>query len=125
MVHLRDHLSEEEFRKLFRDAYDEGPFRIAALYDDGECRALAGYRIYTNLAAGKHLYVDDLITLPDGRSRGYGKALNAYLIDKAKAAGCGTIELDSGTHRHDAHRFYFRERYAISSFHFKQILEDR
>jgi GNAT superfamily N-acetyltransferase len=125
MVHLRGHLSQEEFRKLFRDAYDEGPFRIAALYDDGGCRALAGYRIYTNLVAGKHLYVDDLITVPDERSKGYGKALNDYLMDKAGAAGCTTIELDSAVHREDAHRFYFRERYAISAFHFKQTLEDR
>jgi GNAT superfamily N-acetyltransferase len=124
MVHLRDHLSEDEFRRLFRDAYDEGQFRIAALYDDNECRAVAGYRIYTNLVSGKHLYIDDLISLPEWRSKGYGKALNDYLIAKAKEAGCKTIELDSGVHRADAHRFYFRERYAISSFHFKQPLDE-
>jgi GNAT superfamily N-acetyltransferase len=124
MVHLRDHLSEDEFRRLFRDAFDEGPYRIAALYDDDEvCRAVAGYRIYTNLATGKHLYVDDLVSVPHGRSKGHGKALNDYLMTKARTAGCATIQLDSAVHRADAHRFYFRERYRISAFHFQRPLD--
>ena len=121
---LRDHLSQDEFRSLFRDAYDEGPYRIAALFDDGACRAVAGYRIHTNLVSGKHIYIDDLVTLPEGRSKGYGKALNDYLVEKSKAQGFTTIQLDSGVHRAEAHRFYFREGYTISSFHFKRPLED-
>jgi GNAT superfamily N-acetyltransferase len=123
MVHLRDHLSEDDFRRLFRDAFDEGPFRIAALYEDEVCRAVAGYRIYTNLATGKHLYVDDLVSAPDDRSKGYGKALNDYLMAKARTAGCATIQLDSGVHRPHAHRFYFREGYTISAFHFTRPLD--
>ncbi|MQA99952.1 MAG: GNAT family N-acetyltransferase [Actinobacteria bacterium] len=123
MIHLRDHLSEDEFRRLFRDAFDEGPYRIAALYDDERCRAVAGYRIFTNLVSGKHLYVDDLVSVPDGRSKGYGKALNDYLAAKARTAGCTTIQLDSAVHRADAHRFYFRERYRISAFHFDRSLD--
>ena len=125
MVHLRDHLSEDEFRRLFKDAFDEGPFRIAALFDEGECRAVAGYRIHTNLVSGKHIYIDDLVTIPDGRSKGYGKALNDYLVEKSRELGFTTIQLDSGVHRADAHRFYFREGYTISSFHFRRLLEDR
>lgn len=123
MVHLRDHLSEDEFRRLFRDAFDEGPYRIAALYDDDGCRAVAGYRIFTDLVSGKHLYIDDLVSVPQGRSKGYGRALNDYLMSKARAAGCTTIQLDSGVHRADAHRFYFQERYTISSFHFRRPVD--
>jgi len=123
MAHLRDHLTEREFRDLFRDAYDEGTFRIAALFDEGACRAVAGYRIHTNLVSGKHLYVDDLVTDPAVRSRGYGRALNDYLVELARSAGCASIQLDSGVYRPDAHRFYFRERYTISAFHFKRLLE--
>jgi hypothetical protein len=28
------------------------------------------------------------------------------------------VQLDSNVRRHDAHRFYFRERYVITAFHF-------
>ncbi len=38
---------------------------------------------------------------------------------------CETIQLDSATHRRDAHRFYFRERYAITSFHFGREVRAR
>ena len=124
MVHLRDHLAEDEFRDLFRDSFEEGPFRIAALYDEGECRAVAGYRVHTNLVSGRHIYIDDLVTVPEGRSKGYGKALNDYMFQKARAMGLASVQLDSGVHRADAHRFYFREGYSISSFHFRRELEN-
>ena len=32
------------------------------------------------------------------------------------------IDLDSGVQRHDAHRFYLRERMAITSHHFAKNL---
>jgi hypothetical protein len=41
-----------------------------------------------------------------------------WLEEEGKRRGCGQIQLDSGVHRHDAHRFYFREGMRISSYHF-------
>jgi len=40
------------------------------------------------------------------------------LIAYARERGCDTFSLDSGTHRREAHAFYFREDMRISSFHF-------
>ena len=56
------------------------------------------------------------------RSHGYGRQLNDYLVRKAREEGCGSIQLDSAVHRGDAHRFYFRERTAVTSFHFGRYL---
>jgi GNAT superfamily N-acetyltransferase len=83
---------------------------------------VAIYRIYENTSAGLQLYVDDLITDEDERSRGVGNALMTHLETLARQAGCETFALDSGTHRPQAHRFYFREGMFISSFHFKKAL---
>lgn len=33
------------------------------------------------------------------------------------------VDLDPGVHRSDAHRFYMRERIAITSVHFGKTLE--
>ena len=79
---------------------------------------MAGFRIYENLVTGRQMYVDDLVTNDTTRSHGHGKALLTWLSEFAKADGCLAIELDSGTHRKEAHRFYFRERMAITAFHF-------
>ena len=94
------------------------------------CVAVAGqkvlgvgiYRCFENTAEGPKLYVDDLVTAPASRSTGVGHALLAHLEQKARAAGCAWIDLDSGTHRQQAHKFYFREGMVITSFHFKKRL---
>ena len=41
--------------------------------------AVAGFRISENLSNGRFLYVDDLITLPNFRSKGYGAQLLTWL----------------------------------------------
>jgi GNAT superfamily N-acetyltransferase len=85
--------------------------------------AVAGYRLSESLVAGRNLYVDDLVSAETERSRGYGKLLLDWLKAEARAAGCSELHLDSGVQRHDAHRFYLRERMHISSYHFRLSLE--
>lgn len=124
MHELRTELSRDEFDARYAAGYPDG-YRVTALYDNGECRAAAGYRILTNFVRGRVLYIDDLVTAGRWRSRGYGKALNDYLTDLARDAGCDYVTLDSGTARTEAHRFYFREGYRITSFHFRRALGKR
>ena len=121
MRELRTHLSFEQFREGYERAMPEG-YRVAAVFDDGQCRAVAGYRLMHNLVSGRHMYVDDLVTAEQWRSHGYGRALNDYLAERADQEGCSSIQLDSATYRKEAHRFYFRERYAIWSYHFVRTL---
>ena len=86
--------------------------------------AVAGYRIYTNLFMGKNLYVDDLVTSNQSRSRGYGETLIKWLRNEAKKENCNCIHLDSGTHRGAAHKFYFNQGFTISSYHFSENLKN-
>jgi GNAT superfamily N-acetyltransferase len=119
---LRAHLSLDDFRRLYDESFPQG-YRLAAVIDGDDVRAVAGYRIATNLVSGKHLYVDDLVTAEKWRSHGYGRRLNEYLVEKARAEGCGSVQLDSAVHRAEAHRFYFREHYRVASFHFLRTLD--
>lgn len=114
---LRPHLEVGDFLPRIRRMQREG-FRLAYLEHDGEVRAVAGYRIMEMLVAGRVLYVDDLVTDESARSLGHGAALHQWLEDHARSHGCATLELDSGVHRHGAHRFYFRRRMSIIGYHF-------
>lgn len=114
---LRPHLTEETFVTRALRQLDDG-FRATALYDDGVARAYAGWRVHENLVYGRHMYVDDLVTDAGVRSRGYGKTLLDWLKDEARRQGCVKLQLDSGTHRQDAHAFYLREGLRIEAFHF-------
>ena len=96
---------------------EEG-FNLAFLEDAGVVVTLGGFRVQHMLATGLTMYVDDLVTSETARSRGHGKAMLEALIAEARLRGCETFSLDSGTHRREAHAFYFREGMRISSFHF-------
>jgi GNAT superfamily N-acetyltransferase len=122
MVQLRPHLTAETFVERIRGQQHEG-YRLVALTDDaGVVRACAGYRYLHQLSQGFVLYVDDLVTDAASRSNGHGHALMEWLVAEAKGAGCDQLHLDSGTHRHEAHRFYFRERMHIFAYHFSRRL---
>lgn len=122
MRELRPHLSESEYPGKVKRMRESG-YRLAAVVEEGEARAVAGFRVQELLAWGKLLYVDDLVSAEESRSRGYGKLLLDWLADEARREGCGQLHLDSGVQRRAAHRFYFREGMGISSFHFSKILD--
>ncbi len=122
---LRTNRSLAELERLLDEGRRRGEYRIAALFDGGECRAVAGFRVLTSFAHGRYLYVDDLVTEERWRSRGYGERLEGHLREAARAEGCEAIRLDSGLARRRAHRFYFRRGYAIESFSFGCRLDEK
>lgn len=119
---LRDQLSLGTFSARYRGMHQEDGFRIVALFVGDECRAAAGYRLVLNLAHGRSLYVDDLVTGAKWRSHGYGAALLGYLVDLARERDVECVRLDSGVQREDAHRFYEREGMVFASKHFVRRL---
>ena len=117
---LRPHLTPESFGTVYAEGYPQG-LRYLAGYVDGRCVAVAGWRTVINTVHLKKLYVDDLVTAEDHRSRGAGRARIAELARRARAAGCTVLDLDSAVHRSDAHRFYMREGLIINAFHFGRV----
>ncbi len=124
MSQLRPHLAAADFVPRIRRMQTEG-FHLAYHSDDhNTVRCVAGYRIMDLLFSGRTLYVDDLITDSAVRSQGFDDRMIDWLIARARKANCTEFSLDSGTHRVDAHRFYFRKRLKISAFHFSLPLKD-
>jgi len=107
--------------------------RMRAIFASGGemCVAVTGsrvagvamFRCFENTHAGRKFYVDDLVTDEAARSSGVGHALLVFLERLARDRGCTGMELDCGTHRKQAHKFYFREGFVISSFAFRKELE--
>jgi GNAT superfamily N-acetyltransferase len=91
---------------------------VMHLVDDDQVRALAVWRTFLTTYCGRRFEVDDLVTAEGQRSKGYGAILIKALETKARSLSCDAVMLASATWRVDAHRFYFRERYAIDAFQF-------
>ena len=122
MSELRPHLNKLDFLSTIRHMESEG-FKLAYIKVEDEVMAVAGYRIYTNLFMGKNLYVDDLVTTDSARSKGYGEKMVKWLRNEAKREECRFYHLDSGTHRGEAHKFYFNQGFKIASFHFSEQIK--
>jgi GNAT superfamily N-acetyltransferase len=116
MSELRPHIQRDEFLSRIRRQHEDG-YKLACIVDE-EVKAVAGFRMAENLAWGRYLYVDDLVSKSDDRSKGYGGALFDWLVDYARHHKREQFHLDSGVQRFGAHRFYLVKRMTLSSHHF-------
>ncbi|WP_231892464.1 GNAT family N-acetyltransferase [Woeseia oceani] len=123
LKYLRPHLEAETFVETVREMEGNG-FNLAYIEENRKVVAVAGYRFMHTLFAGDTIYVDDLVTDPSLRSRGYGQALVAWLREFAIDEGCQMLHLDSGVQRDRAHQFYFASGFHINCFHFAMEFDD-
>ena len=116
---LRPKLPEnypDNMRKLF----STGGRMIVAVEDEDTVVGVSIYRIYETTFDGKRLFIDDLVIDEDRRSKGIGKAMMAHFDALGQREGCDMMSLESGTHRLQTHKFYFREGMVITSFSFRK-----
>jgi GNAT superfamily N-acetyltransferase len=116
--------SPERFAQWIDERQRPQGYRLVGSFVAGREAAVAaaGFRRVTALYWSDAVYIDDLITLADFRGMGHADALMRWLMAEARRLGCEQLHLDSGTQRHDAHRFYLKHRFSIRSLHFSQRL---
>lgn len=114
---LRPHLqSEQELVRRWRVQVQEG-YQIAYVAEGDRVPAAAGYRLMSTMAWGRILYLDDLVAVAASHRTGLGTLLLEYLQDEARRLGCDALHLDTGYHRHLAHRAYLRNGFQIDCLH--------
>src|SRR5689334_9582370 len=92
MRQLRPHFEQEEgFIAQVRRQMAQERWRLAFVEEGGEVAAVAGFRLLECLATGKTLYVDDLVTREDLRSKGHGESLMQWLEAHARKLSCQTF----------------------------------
>ncbi len=122
MSQLRPHIAEEDYLALIREMEGQGGKLIAAKEDENVL-GCAFFRRETRLFTGPMVYVDDLVSDGSQRSKGVGHALIDWLSEYCRKKGIKQLVLDSGVQRDQAHKFYFREGFTITSFNFKKSIE--
>ena len=97
-------------------------YRLIGIFEEGKHNAVAvcGFHQAVNLVNGVHTHIDDLVVIPNSRSRGHASRLLKEVAKISQAAGVGQIHVDSniGSERSDARRFYFRHGFDIVGYHF-------
>ena len=105
-----------------REVFASGAEMLVAV-KEARVVGIAVFRVMEKTHSGRELYCDDLITSEQERSLGVGHALMDHMEKIARSRNCDRFALDSGTHRQQAHKFYFREGMVITSFHFDKKLK--
>ncbi|MBM7644513.1 GNAT superfamily N-acetyltransferase [Scopulibacillus daqui] len=121
---LRTHLDERTYLDLVIDAQDNDNYKMFALYENNRITAIVGFKPMITLYYGRFVWVCDLVTDSENRSKGYGEKLLAYVHQWAKDNHYECVALSSGLQRKDAHRFYENKmNYDKISYVFKHPLK--
>ena len=120
---LRPHAGDEaELVRHVDEVLRPAGYRLVGAFPEGASAAasVAGFRVAHSLAWGRHLYVDDLSTVPEARGRGHARAVMEWVAEEARRQGCGQLHLDSGVgpQRAAAHRLYLNCGLLITAHHF-------
>ncbi|MEO6056399.1 MAG: hypothetical protein ABIQ49_06125 [Gemmatimonadales bacterium] len=86
MRQLRPDVPPDPYVPMLRGLMEREGHRLVALAEEGQVRAVAGYRFMEMLYCGRILYVDDLVTDERVRSRGFDRRLLDWLKDSARGA---------------------------------------
>jgi GNAT superfamily N-acetyltransferase len=124
MSQLRTHLDESTYLELVFEAKEIDRYRMFALIDGDEIVAVTGFKPMTTLYYGRFIWVCDLVTNQNYRSKGYGEKLLSYVHNWGKENDFESVALSSGLKRTDAHRFYVDKMgYDTVSYVFKNSLK--
>ena len=102
---LRPHLTIEKYIEIVTDMKNSG-YQIICLFECGEIVSYAGFAKLNNLYYGNHIWIYELVTDSDRRSKGYGKLLLSNIEKYAKDNDLNCVALSSGLQRENAHKFY-------------------
>ncbi len=125
MRELRNHLNQEKYLALVEEAREKDMYRIYALYAQNQMVAVIGFKPMITLYYGRFVWVCDLVTSEQQRSKGYGEKLLSYVEEWARENGYESVALSSGLKREEAHRFYEEKMsYNQVSYVFKKKLKE-
>ncbi|MGJ9459768.1 GNAT family N-acetyltransferase [Oceanobacillus sp. CF4.6] len=125
MRQLRTHLDETTYLELVIDAQKNDSYKMFALYDNEKIVAVSGFKPMITLYYGRFVWVCDLVTDHQLRSKGYGEKLLTFVHKWAKENKYESVALSSGLQRTDAHRFYEdRMNYDKVSYVFKTSINE-
>jgi len=121
---LRSHLTYEEFLHLYKLAKAEHNYTLVmVLQKNSQVEipvAVFGYRIYTDFIHKRHLYIDDLVTTAEFRSKGIGAKVLNYAETLAKELHCHGMRLCTGIDNEDGKKFYEKNNWDLRAVAYKK-----
>lgn len=116
-------MTRDEFSAALDEMINLSNYQMIAVFEGEKMIGVSGYWIASMLYCGLYLQASNLVVADEFRSKGVGKKILNYLEEKAVAANCKKIVLDSYTENKQSHPLYFRENFYIRGFHFMKDIK--
>lgn len=114
-------IPEHTLRERLAEMLTQG-YKCAGLYHQGKLAGICGLWIMTKYYVGKHLEPDNVVILPEYRSKGLGKQLMAWVYQYAQAQGCIASELNCYLPNERGHAFWEQEGYNKTAYHYRRLI---
>jgi len=95
-------------------------YECVGVYDGDKLIGISGLWILTKYYIGKHIEPDNVVILPEYRSKGVGDLLMNWIFEYGKSKGCVASELNCYVTNSKGHKFWFEQGYKILGFHFQK-----
>lgn len=96
-------------------------YHVLAAFEGERMVAISGFWLRARFWCGRQLDIDNFFVHPDYRGAGLGKQLVAWLEKRALKEKCELIVLDTYAHSFLAHRFYHREGFVATGYHYTKV----
>ncbi len=114
---LQPSLTLVAYKQMLPEMIPNGYSQVIVI-DTEKCIGISGIWINTKLYSGKYLEMDNVVIDENYRSKGIGKLLCDWCINKAKETNCKKVMLDAYLENEKAHAFYEREGFSKRGYHF-------
>jgi GNAT superfamily N-acetyltransferase len=118
---LNDEISEELLRERIAEMAEQD-YRCVGLFLGRRLVGICGLRIMTKYYVGRHVEPDNVIVLPEYRSRGLGHRLMAWVHEYARSQGCIASELNCYLSNWRGQAFWEAEGYSTIANHLQRVL---
>lgn len=114
-------LNHQDLKKVFERGLNSGSDEYICAEYNGGIIGFCSMAIVNNFWQEGHIgYIYAMIIDETYRGKGIGTKLLQEAYEAAKVRGCKKIELDSGFHRTEAHKFYEKNGYLKRAFLFSR-----
>jgi GNAT superfamily N-acetyltransferase len=100
----------------------ETNYECVGVYDDDKLIGISGLWMLNKIYVGKHIEPDNVIILPEYRSKGIGEMMMQWIYEYAISKGCVASELNCYVSNAKGIRFWITQGYRILGFHMQRTL---
>ena len=100
----------------------EANYECVGVFDGDKLIGICGVWILVKHYVGKHVEPDNVIILPEYRSKGIGEMMMKWITDYAKSIGCDAMELNCYVQNSPGLKFWLNDGFKVLGFHLQKKL---